>query len=386
MIARSGIALLALALAAGTARAEGVAKHLAPVPAPTLALMSARAIDPAAPILMRVFKKESELEVWKRARDGRYVHLKTFPICRWSGALGPKRRTGDRMSPEGFYPIAPRQMNPNSAYYLSFDTGFPNAYDRAQGATGSALMVHGTCSSMGCYAMTDRQVGEIFSLAREAFKGGQKAFQFQAYPFRMTAWAMARHRADPNIDFWTQLKEGYDRFEATGEEPAVEVAAGRYAFPAYRDPARETLARARVARERAGVAVLVAQGTGAVRTTYEDGGQHATFAAQIARGASFGMLSRPEALPAAGREMTVIAARRGRLACPGPACAERIEVPPVALPVAWAMLADPGSVPEAEPSLFGKASVEEGTTRLTLAPAARPRAMPAFVLAVAATE
>ena len=381
MVARSGIKLLALLLAAGVARAEGVPKHLAPLPPATLALMAARDVDPAAPILMRVFKKESELEVWKRARDGRYVHLKTFPICRWSGALGPKRRTGDRMAPEGFYPVAARQMNPNSAYYLSFDTGFPNAYDRAQGSTGSALMVHGTCSSMGCYAMTDRQVGEIFSLAREAFKGGQKAFQFQAFPFRMTAWNLARHRADPNIDFWTQLKEGSDRFEATGEEPAFEVVAGRYAFPALKDPAREAPARARLERERARIAVLVAQGAGAVRTTYEDGGQHPSFAAQIARGASFGMLSRPEALAAAGHETIVIAARRGRQACPGPACAEPAEAGP---PVAWASLADPGSVPETEPSLFGKASVGEGATRLTLAPAARPRALPAFVLTASA--
>jgi murein L,D-transpeptidase YafK len=169
-------ALTALALAAAlSVAAPGAtlaAKHEAPVPAATLALMAARDTTASAPILIRTFKKEAELEIWKLSRSGRYVLLKTFPICRWSGQLGPKTRTGDRQTPEGFYTVGPRQMNPNSAYYLSFDIGYPNAYDRAHGGTGSHLMVHGTCSSMGCFAMTDRQVAEIYALAREAFAGG----------------------------------------------------------------------------------------------------------------------------------------------------------------------------------------------------------------------
>jgi murein L,D-transpeptidase YafK len=303
--------LIAVALAGAAPAGAQVPKHLAPIPAATVALMAAKNTSPAAPILMRVFKKESELEVWKQARDGRYVLLKTFPICRWSGQLGPKTRVGDRQAPEGFYSVTPRLMNPNSAYYLSFDTGFPNAYDRARGATGSALMVHGTCSSMGCYAMTDPQVGEIFALAREAFAGGQPAFQFQAYPFRMTAQNMARHRTDPHIGFWRMLKEGYDRFEATAEEPAVTVAGGRYVFGPSRSPEREALAQARMAEESRRTETLIADGVAAVRTTYADGGTHATFAS-LARvsSPSLGMVSRPEALAFAGREVTVIPARK----------------------------------------------------------------------------
>jgi hypothetical protein len=202
-------------------------------------------------------------------------------------------------------------MNPNSAYYLSFDTGFPNAFDKARGATGSALMVHGTCSSMGCYAMTDTQVGEIFALAREAFAGGQAAFQFQAYPFRMTAQNIARHRTDPNIGFWRMLKEGYDRFEATGEEPAVSVMGGKYVFGPSRNPGREGLAQARIGDEKAKTEALIADGIAAVRTTYSDGGTHATFAS-LARvsSPSLGMVSRPEALAFAGREITVVPARK----------------------------------------------------------------------------
>ena len=154
------------------------------------------------------------MEVWKRGHDGKYALLKTFPICRWSGQLGPKVKEGDRQAPEGFYTITPAQMNPNSAYYLSFDTGYPNAYDRAYGRTGSALMVHGACSSRGCFAMTDEAIAEVYSIAREAFDGGQRTFQFQSYPFRMTPKNLAQHRLDPNMPFWQNLKEGSDYFEA----------------------------------------------------------------------------------------------------------------------------------------------------------------------------
>jgi murein L,D-transpeptidase YafK len=121
-------------------------------------------------------------------------------------------------------------MNPNSQFYLSFNMGFPNAYDKAWGRTGAHLMVHGDCSSRGCYAMTDDQIGEIYALARESFFGGQRAFQVQAYPFRMTAANFAKHRNNPNIPFWRMLKEGSDHFEVTHQEPVVEVCEKRYVF------------------------------------------------------------------------------------------------------------------------------------------------------------
>jgi murein L,D-transpeptidase YafK len=185
-----------------------------------------------SPILVRLFKENAELEVWKQDTSGRYALLKTYPICRWSGELGPKVREGDRQAPEGFYNITPAQMNPNSAFYLSFNMGYPNAYDRAWGRTGSQLMVHGDCSSRGCYAMTDDQIGEIYALARESFFGGQRSFQVQAYPFRMTAQNFARHRNNPNIPFWRMLKEGNDHFELTRLEPRVDVCEKRYVFDA----------------------------------------------------------------------------------------------------------------------------------------------------------
>jgi murein L,D-transpeptidase YafK len=288
------------------------AKVTEPIPAQTLAVMAAKNTSPSAPVLIRTYKKEAELEVWKLARDRRYVHIKTFPICRWSGQLGPKQTQGDRQAPEGFYPIARRQMNPNSHYYLSFDTGFPNAYDKAHGASGAYLMVHGTCSSAGCYAMTDKQIGEIYAIAREAFAGGQQAFQFQAFPFRMTAQNMAKYRADKNIDFWRQLKEGSDRFEATGEEPVVSVVDGRYTFAPSRDPAKEKAAQAFHSAEEEKIASL-GEGSAALRITYSDGGQHPAFAALLKRGENLGDVSRPEALAFAGQEVVVVPARKKKV-------------------------------------------------------------------------
>ena len=189
-------------------------------------------MDKESPILVRLFKEESELEVWKQDRNGRFALLKTYPICRWSGELGPKIKEGDRQAPEGFYTITPGQMNPNSQYYLSFDLGYPNAYDRAHGRTGAQLMVHGDCSSRGCYSMTDEQISEIYALGRDAFFGGQKSFQVQAYPFRMTPQNFAKHRNNPNIAFWKMLKKGNDHFEVTRLEPKVNVCEKRYVFDA----------------------------------------------------------------------------------------------------------------------------------------------------------
>src|ERR1700743_1235096 len=134
------------------------AKANQPVSPKLVAQIETKNMDLHAPILIRLFKQEAELEVWKQDRTGRFALLKTYPICRWSGDLGPKVRDGDAQGPEGFYSISPAQMNPQSAYYLSFNTGFPNAFDKALGRTGSELMVHGDCSSRGCYAMTDEQI------------------------------------------------------------------------------------------------------------------------------------------------------------------------------------------------------------------------------------
>jgi murein L,D-transpeptidase YafK len=282
------------------------AKANQPVPPKLVAQMTEKDMDLQSPILIRLFKQEAELEVWKRDRSGRFALLKTYPICRWSGDLGPKIREGDRQAPEGFYAISPGQMNPQSAYYLSFNTGYPNAFDKALGRTGSELMVHGDCSSRGCYAMTDEQIAEIYSLGRESFFGGQRAFQFQAYPFRMTPVNLAKHRNNPNMPFWKMIKEGYDHFEVTRQEPKVDFCEKKYVFDAAkapnatRDPVFDASAkcpayvipnevadavRQKQQDDEAETAKLIAKGTPVAQmNTGIDGGMNKVFAAKLPDG------------------------------------------------------------------------------------------------------
>ena len=210
------------------------------LPAALLSLLAQKKMPRLSPILLRVFKEESELEVWKQTATGRFELLKLYPVCRWSGELGPKQHEGDYQAPEGFYAITPKLMNPNSSYYLAINMGFPNAFDAANGRDGSFLMIHGNCASVGCYAMTDEQIGEIYALARDSFLGGKPAFQVQAYPFRMTPDNLARHRTNPNMPFWQMLKIGNDHFEATHLEPKVDVCDRRYVFDAQPLPGSST--------------------------------------------------------------------------------------------------------------------------------------------------
>jgi murein L,D-transpeptidase YafK len=198
-------------------------------------------------------------------------------------------------------------MNPNSAYYLSFNIGYPNAYDRAHGATGGALMVHGICSSSGCFSMTDAQIAEIYVMAREAFDAGQRAIQMQSFPFHMTAQNLAQYRLDPNMPFWRELKDGDTHFEATKRDVDVSVCARRYFFdvkpvngqplapdsscpPLMMDASVAALVGQRERTEDAAEAALVAKGVRPVRLVYQDGGQHPSFARRIQD------VSRPETL------------------------------------------------------------------------------------------
>lgn len=224
---RSAKALLTAVLLLALAALGGCGQHMPeftePLSPEMRALLAQKGMRERAPITIRVFKAESVLEIWKQREDGRYYLLKSYPICNYSGELGPKLKQGDKQAPEGFYVVSRKQMNPRSKYHLAFNIGFPNAYDRAWGRTGSNIMVHGDCKSAGCYAMTDAYVEEIYILAREAFLGGQKYFLIQAYPFRMTAANMAKHRGNQWYGFWENLKQGYDYFETTRQIPEIQV-------------------------------------------------------------------------------------------------------------------------------------------------------------------
>jgi murein L,D-transpeptidase YafK len=181
-----------------------------------------------APVFMRIFKQENTLELWLQGDDQSYVLFRSYPICTWSGSLGPKLRQGDQQSPEGFYRVAAGQLNPASRFHLSFNLGYPNAYDRAHRRTGDFLMVHGNCVSVGCYAMGDAAIEEIYTLAAAALAEGQPAFDVHAFPFRLDDASLMAHRDSPWHAFWSELKPAYDRFERDRKPPAISVQGGHY--------------------------------------------------------------------------------------------------------------------------------------------------------------
>lgn len=380
------VAFVALSLGACEEdRYRGSARHNIPIPAATYALMSEKGMSKDQPIVIRSYKKESELEIWKRKPTGEYALLKTYPMCRWSGQLGPKVREGDRMAPEGFYAITPAQMNPNSAYYVSFNMGYPNAYDRSHGRTGAHLMVHGACSSAGCYSMTDDQIGEIYALVREAQNGGQKAVQMQALPFRMTPQNLAKHRLDSNIAFWKNLKEGTDYFEVTGDEPQVGVSGGRYVFNGNGDTSAVQRKRQQDDVE---VAALVAKGTPAIKLLYDDGDQHNSFKRTLVASGSDSLnrstswasrdvgVSRPDALTIGPR--VVVLDDKGKTKAT--IRAESAENDAVLAAVSAAAAETPAAKPEPAKSESAKtetAKSEPGKSEPAKAEAPKPAAAPA---------
>jgi murein L,D-transpeptidase YafK len=364
-----GLTVAACALIAGCDDSyldQGPGRSQQPISGATLAEMDKLDTTPSSPTLIRTYKKEAELEIWKMKSSGEYALLKTYPMCRWSGQLGPKKREGDMQVPEGFYTIAPGQMNPNSHYYLSFNVGYPNAYDRAYGRSGGNVMVHGVCSSAGCFSMTDEQVADIYAIARDSFAGGQREIQLQSYPFHMTAENLAKFRLDPNVEFWKNLKTGSDHFEVTKAEPSVMVCGKRYVFDATasgevsatqpcpalkRDETIEALVAEKVEKDEAKVAELVASGVKPIRLVYADGGQNAVFVGYkdesdpdaLATGPQEIVLNDPKPAPAAVKIAAADAAKRSAasIAPPVESSAAQPVAPAAPVPAAVALASAP---------------------------------------------
>lgn len=225
--------------------------QVARAPEPALRPAPDDAFQPAAPVrfgmgdpvFVRIFKQEGQLELWLK-KNGRFSLYKTFPICKWSGRLGPKVREADYQSPEGFYSVSARQLHPHSNYHRAFNVGYPNAFDKQNGRTGGLVMVHGNCKSVGCFAMTDRGIEEIYGFVEAALRAGQKEVPVHIFPFRMTDHAIARETGGGWMafvgggnfqqwaGFWKNLKEGYDLFESTGEPPVAYACGDHYRFGA----------------------------------------------------------------------------------------------------------------------------------------------------------
>lgn len=180
-----------------------------------------------SPLFIRIFKLSAKLEVWME-KKGHFELFKSYPICDFSGYPGPKLHEGDWQSPEGFYSVSADQMNPRSNYHLSFNIGYPNAYDKLHNRSGSNIMVHGNCSSMGCFAMSDYRMEEIYTLAHIALANGQQSFAVHIFPFKMTADNMKKFQSSRWIGFWKNLKEGFDAFERTRQVPEIQVAGDKY--------------------------------------------------------------------------------------------------------------------------------------------------------------
>jgi murein L,D-transpeptidase YafK len=189
--------------------------------------LAAEGVRLGAPVFIRIFKLESELELWLE-KDGRFVRFATYPICLWSGRLGPKLTEGDLQAPEGFYTVGAEQLNPNSRWHRAFNLGFPNAFDQAQGRTGSLIMVHGGCASIGCFAMTNPVIDELWRMVTAALDAGLPRVPVHVFPFRMSEANVAARKSDRWSGFWTDLKSGYDAFEKDHIPPIVSVCRGRY--------------------------------------------------------------------------------------------------------------------------------------------------------------
>ncbi|WP_037028274.1 L,D-transpeptidase family protein [Psychromonas aquimarina] len=194
--------------------------------------LSAKGLEYGAPVFIRIFKDPGVLELWLESSNGKFVNFKNYDICTFSGDLGPKLKEGDNQSPEGFYFVNSARLNPWSRFHLSFNLGYPNKYDRHHGRTGSALMVHGNCVSIGCYAMTDSYINEIYALGAAALKSGQPFFRVHSFPFKLDRESLIKYQSSQWYLFWLNLKDGYDYFNLHKRPPNVEVLNGKYIFGA----------------------------------------------------------------------------------------------------------------------------------------------------------
>ena len=211
---------------------ERSTKAIASIELPLKKELTDKGLKYGAPLFVRIFKDPGVLELWLENGSGEFKLFKRYDICAFSGNLGPKLKQGDQQSPEGFYFVNPGQLNPWSQFYLSFNLGYPNKYDRHHGRTGSALMVHGNCVSIGCYAMTDPVIKEVFAIAVAAFEKGQPFFRVHVFPFALEQNKLAKYQSHKWYSFWENLQEGYAYFQRHKRPPNVDVHKGKYIFEA----------------------------------------------------------------------------------------------------------------------------------------------------------
>lgn len=183
---------------------------------------------PPDELYLRMFKEDRELELWVGQGGRPMVLLSTYPVCAASGELGPKRMEGDLQVPEGFYEVS--QFNATSSYHLALKVSYPNASDRVRSDArhpGGLIYLHGGCASIGCIAIEDEPVEEVYLLALDA---KVRAIPFHIFPFRMTAQALEAHAGSPHAAFWNELAPGYQQFEASHHPARIKVDAKSGAY------------------------------------------------------------------------------------------------------------------------------------------------------------
>jgi len=215
------------AVNAKTPSSERSRKAVARVESQLKTSLGEKGLKLGSPVFIRLFKQPAVLEVWVK-KEKTFHLFRSYKICNFSGELGPKLKTGDSQAPEGFYFVSSGRMNPNSRFHLSFNLGYPNAFDRHHGRTGSALMVHGSCVSIGCYAMEDKPIEEIWTLCSSALNNGQQFFRVHCFPFPMTKGNLDFHKKNVWAEFWQNLKPVYEYFDKHRVPPNVVVKGGRY--------------------------------------------------------------------------------------------------------------------------------------------------------------
>ncbi len=179
------------------------------------------------PIYIRIFKKEGILELYAKQKST-FQLVDSYPICSYSGDLGPKQRLNDKQSPEGFYITKMQMLNPYSQYHLSFKLNYPNQFDKNRGNTGGLIMIHGGCSSIGCYAMGDNNIEEIYYFLAQALQHGQPYVNIHIFPFRMTKDNMQSYADSTHYAFWQQLQPAYDFFERYKQLPEISIQHNSY--------------------------------------------------------------------------------------------------------------------------------------------------------------
>jgi murein L,D-transpeptidase YafK len=188
--------------------------------------LAAHQLKLGQPAFIRIFKESRELELWLQNSEG-WQLFRTYPIAVFSGTLGPKTREGDMQAPEGFYSVTKQQLNPASSYHLSFNIGYPNAYDLHHQRTGSFIMVHGAVVSIGCFAMTDPLIEEIYLIVESALNNAPSV-PIHIFPFRMTEERLQKEPTSAHLDFWQNLRPAHDLFEKDKLVPKITVENGRY--------------------------------------------------------------------------------------------------------------------------------------------------------------